>query len=75
METNMVYQNLMRKSTNLCVSLIFVEDSKTVPCLSGTNNLAHLWFYLPKLRKDKVEIKDLKNKIKENDWLIKLTCV
>ena len=42
MEPNMVYQNLMRKSTNLCVSLIFVEDSKTVPCLSGTNNLAHL---------------------------------
>ena len=42
MEPNMVYLNLMRKGKNLCVSLIFVEDSKTVTCLSGTNNLAHL---------------------------------
>ena len=63
MEPNMVYQNLMRKSKNLCVPLIFFEDSKTVACLSGTNNLAHLWRQLPKLRKEKVEIKDLKNKI------------
>ena len=42
MEPNMVYQNLMRKSQNLCVSLIFFEDSKSVTCLSGANNLAHL---------------------------------
>ena len=42
MEPSMGYQNLMRKSKNLCVTLIFFEDSKTVTCLSGTNNLAHL---------------------------------
>ena len=42
MEPNMGYQNLMRNSKNLCVSLIFFEDSKTVTFLSGTNNLAHL---------------------------------
>ena len=42
MEPNMGYQNLMRNSKNLCVSLIFFEDSKTVTFLSGTNNFTHL---------------------------------
>ena len=54
MEPNMVYQNLMTKGKNLCVSLIFFEDSKTVACVSG-KKLSSFMMSLTEVKKRKGE--------------------